>query len=59
MENIDDLGVLDALEARYQKVQETLQQPFGPPVERTAAPKGRVVSKNSKFAVKTPIKGRR
>ena len=56
VENIDDPDVLEALEARYKKVQDVLQQPFGPPVERTAAPKGRgrqaapSTGKSNKFA---------
>ena len=56
VETIDDPDVLEVLEARYQKVQDVLQQPFGPPVERTAAPKGRgakpTTGKSSKFAAK-------
>ena len=57
VETIDDPDVLEVLEARYQKVQDQLQQPFGPPVERSAAPKGRgrqaaTTGKSSKFAAK-------
>ena len=57
VETIDDPDVLEVLEARYQKVQDVLQQPFGPPVERTTATKGRgrqaaTTGKSSKFAAK-------
>jgi hypothetical protein len=56
VELIDDPGVLDALEARYQKVQDVLQQPFGPPVERVVAKPGKkpaaAVGRGSKFAAK-------
>jgi hypothetical protein len=48
-ELIEDEGILDALEARLPKVQEFLQQPYGPPIDRPkkAAPRG---GGNKKFA---------
>ena len=48
VENIDDNDILTALEARTgEKVQEYLQQPFGPPTEKPAKP---AAGRGAKFA---------
>ena len=48
-ELIEDEGILDALEARLEKAQEFLQQPYGPPIDRPAKSK-KQVGKSAKFA---------
>ena len=50
VDDIEDDDTLAALEARYLKVQEALQQPFGPPIERAKKPARGAVARNAKFA---------
>jgi hypothetical protein len=47
VETVDDPAILDALEARHLKAQDTLQQPFGPPTERVKKP---AAGQSRKFA---------
>ena len=60
---IEDDEVLEALEKRFLKIQDALQQPYGPKIDRPApapAPRGRAVASNAKFAGKSaPVKGKR
>lgn len=52
VDDIEDGDILEALEARYLKVQEVLQEPFGPPIERQVK-RGPAAGKNAKFAGKS------
>jgi len=56
VEDIDDNDILTAIEARTEKVQEFLQQPYGPPTERPAKA-AKPVGRGAKFTAK-PV-GRR
>jgi hypothetical protein len=48
---IQDDEVLEALEKRFLKIQDALQQPYGPKIDRPKpAPRGRAVASNAKFA---------
>lgn len=52
LDDIEENDVLSALEARFLKVQDTLQQPFSPPVERVKkqSRNNNSVAKSNKFA---------
>jgi hypothetical protein len=52
VEVIDNSDTLTALKARVGKVQEFLQRPYGPPVERDAKRKKSPVGKTKKFGAK-------
>ena len=53
VETIDDPATLKALKLRVDKVQEFLQQPYGPPIAHEKKPAKRgVVGKSSKFVAK-------
>jgi hypothetical protein len=53
---IEDDDVLQALEKRFLKVQEKLQQPFSAPIDRKAAPAGKKAGASQRFAAKKTTK---
>lgn len=57
VDTITDDDILAALEKRFLKIQDALQQPYGPKIDRPK--QTRPVARNQKFAGKAAVKGKR